>query len=67
MSILNIIIIFIIFCLAWIITNMINQVIIGKMQQQLQQRRIDAAYVQVSKLVIRTIAELKAKERVRHD
>ena len=67
MSILNIIIIFIVFCLAWIITNMINQVIIGKMQQQLQQRRIDAAYVQVSKLVIRTIAELKAKERVRHD
>ncbi len=67
MSILNIIIIFIVFCLAWIITNMINQVIIGKMQQQLQQRRIDAAYVQVSKLVIRTIAELKVKERVRHD
>lgn len=67
MSILNIIIIFIVFCLAWIITNMINQVIIGKMQQQLQQRRIDAAYVQVSKLVIRTIAELKAKERVNRD
>ena len=67
MSILNIIIIFIIFCLAWIVTNMINQVIIGKMQQQLQHQRIDAAYVQVSKLVIRTIAELKAKERVNRD
>lgn len=67
MSILQIIIIFATFCVVWILTNLINQIIIGRAQLRLQRQRIDEAYLQLSRLVIRTAAEIKGKERVNHD
>lgn len=67
MSVLQIIIIFSIFCVVWILTNLINQIIIGRAQLRLQRQRIDEAYLQLSRLMIRTVAEIKGKERVNHD
>ena len=67
MSILQIIIIFATFCVVWILTNLINQIIIGRAQLRLQRQRIDEAYLQLTRLVIRTAAEIKGKERVNHD
>lgn len=62
-SIFEIVILFILFCLIWIITNAINQLIIGKFQKKLVQEKIDTAYLQISKYVVRAIAESKAFER----
>lgn len=67
MSIGNIIIIFIVFCVTWIVTNAVNEVLVSKMRQQSQKQRIDAAYAQISRLVIRSIAEYAGKERAKHD
>ena len=67
MSIVNIIIIFIVFCVTWIVTNAVNEVLMSKMRQQYQKQRIDAAYAQISRLVIRSIAEYAGKERAKHD
>ena len=67
MSILQIIVIFIVFCVVWILTNLINQIIIGRAQLRLQRQRIDEVYLQLTRLVIRTAAEIKGKERLNHD
>ncbi len=67
MSVLQIIIIFATFCVVWMITNLVNQIIIGRAQLRLQRQRIDEAYLQLTRLVIKTAAEIKGKERVNHD
>ena len=63
MSILQIITLFIVFCAVWIVTNIVSQMIIGKMQQVQQSKRIDLAYAHISKLIIRTLAEIKGAQR----
>lgn len=63
MSILQIITLFIVFCAVWIVTNIVSQMIIGKMQQVQQGRRIDLAYAHISRLVVRTLAEMKGAQR----
>ena len=57
----------IIFCIVWMMTNLVNQIIVGRAQLRLQRHRIDAAYLQLTRLVIKTAAEIKGKERVNHD
>lgn len=64
MSVLQIIIIFATFCVVWMITNLVNQIIIGRAQLRLQRQRIDEAYLQLTRLVIKTAAEIKGKERI---
>ena len=63
MSIIQIIVIFIVFCAVWIVTNVINQAIIAKVQQEQQRKRIDAAFCQIARLVIRAKAEAAAQRR----
>lgn len=63
MSILQILVIFIVFCAVWILTNLINQIMISKLQQAQQKQRIDLAYAQISRLVLRTLAEMKGAQR----
>lgn len=63
----KVIFLFVIFCAVWIVTNAINQIMIGKMQQRLQQQRIDAAYAQISRLIVRTLAESAGKRRANND
>lgn len=63
MSVLQIMVMFIVFCIVWIVTNLINQALIGKVQQVQQRQRIDLAYAQISRLIIRTIAEVRGAQR----
>lgn len=67
MTVFQVITIFIIFCIVWMMTNLVNQIIVGRAQLRLQRQRIDEAYLQVSRLVIRTAAEIKGKERINYD
>ena len=67
MTILQIITIFVIFCVVWIATNAINAAIIAKMQQEQQRRRIDAAFGQITRLVLRARAEAAARRRAADD
>lgn len=63
MSIFQIIVVFLVFCIVWILTNFINQAIIARVQQEQQRKRIDAAFCQVARLVIRAKAEAAAQRR----
>lgn len=63
MSILQIIVMFIVFCIVWIVTNLINQALVGKVQQVQQRQRIDLAYAQISRLIVRAIAEVRGAQR----
>lgn len=63
MGIFQIITVFLMFCVAWIVTNLINQALIGKVQQVQQRQRIDLAYAQISRLVVRAIAEVRGAQR----
>lgn len=67
MTVFQVIIIFIIFCIVWMMTNLVNQIIVGRAQLRLQRQRIDEAYLQLTRLVIRTAAEIKGKERIDRD
>lgn len=64
MTVFQVIIIFIIFCVVWMMTNLVNQIIIGRAQLRLQRKRLDEAYLQLTRLVIRTAAEIKGKKRI---
>ena len=63
MGIFQIITVFLIFCVVWIVTNLINQALIGKVQQAQQRQRIDLAYAQISRLIVRAIAEVRGAQR----
>lgn len=63
MSIFQIIIIFVVFCAVWIVTNIVNQTIIARVQQEQQRKRIDAAFCQIARIVIRAKAEAAAQRR----
>ena len=63
MSIFQIIVVFIVFCAVWIVTNIINAAIMARVQQEQQRKRIDAAFCQVARLVIRAKAAAAAQRR----
>ena len=63
MGIFQIITVFLIFCVVWIVTNLINQALVGKVQQLQQKQRIDLAYAQISRLIVRAIAEVRGAQR----
>lgn len=67
MSIFQIIVIFIVFCAVWIVTNIINSAIMAKMQQEQQRKRIDAAFGQIARLLLRARAEAAARRRAADD
>lgn len=67
MSIFQIIVIFTVFCAVWILTNVINQTIIARVQQEQQRKRIDAAFGQIARLLLRARAEAAARRRAADD
>lgn len=67
MTILQIITIFVIFCVVWIFTNTVNSIIAAKIQQEQQRRRIDDAFGQIARLVLRARAEAAARRRAADD
>ena len=67
MSIFQIIVIFIVFCAVWIVTNAINSAIMARVQQEQQRKRIDAAFCQIARLLLRARAEAAARRRAADD
>ncbi len=51
----------IMFIAAWIIANVILDVIRAKLKKRNMQQLIDTAYIQISKLLVSTLADLKER------
>lgn len=51
----------IMFIAAWIIANVILDVIRAKLKKRNMQQLIDIAYIQISKLLVSTLADLKER------
>lgn len=51
----------IMFIAAWIIANVILDVIRAKLKKRNMQQLIDAAYIQISKLLVSTISDMKGR------
>lgn len=59
MGILEISMIFCIFCVVWIITNIIWKIIEGKMLLMQQEKAMDLAYAKAVKLMLRFKMEMR--------
>lgn len=58
------VIVFLIFCLSWILTQMIWKVIEARMAVRRQDQLLDAAYAKIIRLILQGIQDVKSLKEV---
>jgi hypothetical protein len=59
LTILDILIVFVVFCIAWIINNMIWKTIEGRLLLKRQNEMMDAIYAKLIRLALKSVNDIK--------